>query len=114
MVGHRFVELAVERGLLDSHRVVVVGEEGRRAYDRVHLSSVFDGVDADDLALGAADLYATDGVELVLGDRVDSLDTAGRRATTASGRTVDYEVCVLATGSYPFVPPIPGVGAPGT
>ena len=42
MVGHRFVEAAVERG--PRHRtVVVVGEERRRAYDRVHLSSVFDG-----------------------------------------------------------------------
>ena len=70
MVGHRFVEAAVEAGLHTSHQIVVVGEEHRRAYDRVHLSSVFDGVDPDDLALGSSDLYEHDGVELVLGEVV--------------------------------------------
>ena len=40
MVGHRFVEAAVELGI---GPIVVVGEEWRRAYDRVHLSAVFDG-----------------------------------------------------------------------
>ena len=40
MVGHRFVEAAVELGI---GPIVVVGEERRRAYDRVHLSAVFDG-----------------------------------------------------------------------
>jgi nitrite reductase (NADH) large subunit len=112
MVGHRFVEAAVEHGLLATHRIVVIGEEDRRAYDRVHLSSVFDGVDPDDLALGSDDLYARDGMELLLGDRVAVL--SGHTVTTASGRVVPFDSCVLATGSYPFVPPIPGVGAPGT
>jgi nitrite reductase (NADH) large subunit len=114
MVGHRFVESAVDRGLLASHRIVVVGEEDRRAYDRVHLSSVFDGTAPDDLAMGDGSLYEHDGVELLLGDRVTTLDTAARTATTASGRSIAYDACVLATGSYPFVPPIPGAGAPGT
>ncbi len=40
MVGHRFVEAAVEHAL---NGIVVVGDETRRAYDRVHLSTVFDG-----------------------------------------------------------------------
>ena len=69
MVGHHIVERAVESGLTDTHRLVVVGEERRRAYDRVHLSSLFDGASPDDLALGD-DLYAHDAVELVLGDPV--------------------------------------------
>jgi len=113
MVGHRFVEAAVERGLLDTHRLVVVGEEPRRAYDRVHLSSVFDGVEPSDLTLGSADLYDTDGVELVVGDRITTLDTEQRVATTANGRAIGFDVCVFATGSYPFVPPIPGTDARG-
>lgn len=110
MVGHRFVEAALERGL---DGIVVVGEEHRRAYDRVHLSSFFDGVTADDLTLGDDDLYDRDGVELLLGDRVTTLDPAGRVAVTEHGRTISFEHCVLATGSYPFVPPIPGHDAEG-
>jgi nitrite reductase (NADH) large subunit len=110
MVGHRFVEAALERGL---GGIVVVGEEHRRAYDRVHLSSVFDGALPDDLTLGDADFYDDPAVELLLGDRVVALDTGRRVATTAAGIEIAYEHCVLATGSFPFVPPIPGHDAPG-
>ena len=102
MVGHRFVEAAVERGLHRSHRLVVVGEEPRRAYDRVHLSSVFDGVAEDELLLGDGGVYRDGGVELLLGDRVEALDTSARVATTAAGRAIAYEACVLTTGSSPF------------
>ena len=86
MVGHRFVEAAVERGLLATHRLVVVGEERRRAYDRVHLSSLFDGVTPDDLTLGAPDLYDADGIELVLGDPVATLPSGGTRTRSRRGR----------------------------
>jgi nitrite reductase (NADH) large subunit len=105
MVGHRFVEACIERGVHESHRVVVIGEERHAAYDRVHLSSWFDGAD---LALGPHE-----GVELLLGDPVVALDTGARTASTASGRAVAWDTCVLATGSYPFVPPIPGTEARG-
>jgi nitrite reductase (NADH) large subunit len=113
MVGHRFVEAFVERGLLAAHRLIVVGEEPRRAYDRVHLSSLFDGVDAEELTLGAPNLYETDGIDLVVGDRIDELAVHQRRATTRGGRVIEFDACVLATGSYPFVPPIPQTDAPG-
>ena len=113
MVGHRFVEAAVERGLLDTHRLVVVGEERRRAYDRVHLSSLFDGASDTDLLLGDGRIYDTDGVQLITGDPVVALDSSARRATTGAGSVIDFEACVLATGSSPFVPPIPGADAPG-
>src|SRR4051794_6471030 len=114
MVGHRFVEAAVERGLLATHRLVVVGEEPRRAYDRLHLSSLFDGAGADDLLLGDGRVYETDGVELITGDPVVALDSSARRATTGAGKVIEYDACVLATGSFPFVPPIPGSDAAGS
>ena len=111
MVGHRFVEAAVELGV---GPIVVVGEERRRAYDRVHLSAVFDGTTPEELTLGEADLYDSPGVELVLGDPVVVLDPEAHGATTAAGRTFAYSTCVLATGSAPFVPPIPGTEAAGS
>ncbi|MFN0030247.1 MAG: nitrite reductase large subunit NirB [Acidimicrobiales bacterium] len=113
MVGHRFVERAVAAGLHRTHRLIVVGEEPRRAYDRVHLSSFFDGASAEDLLLGDADLYQQPNVELVVGDPVCALDPMAKEARTASGRTIRYGSAVLATGSFPFVPPIAGTDTPG-
>ena len=92
MVGHRAVEAAVERGLHRTHRIVLVGEERQRPYDRVHLSSCFDGGSADALALVDADWCAANDVELVVGDPVADLDTGARTATTASGRAIACEV----------------------
>ena len=42
MVGHRFVEAAVERGLTETHDIVILGEEPRAAYDRVALTSYYE------------------------------------------------------------------------
>ena len=55
MVGHRFAQAAVERGLTETHDVLVVGEEPRAAYDRVGLTSWF-GHDADDAGAEALSL----------------------------------------------------------
>ncbi|MBO0692386.1 MAG: FAD-dependent oxidoreductase, partial [Acidimicrobiaceae bacterium] len=114
MVGHGFVE-ALTQGApaAAGRRVLVVGEERLPAYDRVHLSSVFEGVTEDELALGSREGSPPDGVELVLGDRVAEIDATGRVAVTDAGRRIAFETCVLATGSYPWVPPIPGVDARG-
>ena len=102
MVGHRLVEAAVERGLVQDWDVVVHAEEVLPAYDRVALSTWFDGAD---LGLPA---HTHPAVELRLGDPVVSVDTAGRRVVSASGLTTEYDALVLATGSTPFVPPVPG------
>ncbi len=50
------------------------------------------------------------GAELVI-DRVTAIDTAARRLTTAGGRNFEYGDLVLATGSRPLIPPLPGVNA---
>src|SRR3990170_4996679 len=113
MVGHRFVESAIGAELAERTGIVVLGEEPRRAYDRVHLSSVFDGTADEELTLGSPDCYARPGVELLLGERAIALDPMAKTVETSSGRQVTYDACVLAMGSYPFVPPIPGTDAAG-
>jgi nitrite reductase (NADH) large subunit len=113
MVGHHLLEAAVERGLARSHRFVLVAEERHPAYDRVHLSSLFDGATPDDLHLAAAGWYEANSIQLVLGDPVVGLDTGARTARTGSGRAIAWDHCVLATGSSAFVPPIPGADARG-
>jgi nitrite reductase (NADH) large subunit len=108
MVGHRLIGEMDSAGTLGQWNVTVIGEEPRPAYDRVALSSFFDGATADDLAIGTTEWYAERNVTLVLNDTVASINRDAREITTTSGTTYAYDHLVLATGSYPFVPPIEG------
>ncbi len=111
MVGHHCVEQLVALGALERYRIHVYGQESRRAYDRVHLSEYLNGRDAASMALGDAALYERDGVMLHLDAAVLEIDRHRREILTPLGRQA-YDKLVLATGSYPFVPPI--AGAEGT
>lgn len=108
MVGQRFVEALRARDTDGRWRVTVLAEERRPAYDRVRLSAVFDGVDADDLTVHTPDA----GVDLRLGEPATGVDRARRVVTTAAGE-YPYDALVLATGSYAFVPPVDGTDLPG-
>lgn len=107
MVGHKFIETIIAA---DSEQfdVITFSEESRLAYDRVQLTAYFNGKSADDLALTDETYYQENGVSFVLNDKVVSLDTAHNQVITASGRVEHYDKLILATGSFPFVPPIPG------
>ncbi|MDZ5601820.1 nitrite reductase large subunit NirB [Pseudomonas sp. RP23018S] len=107
MVGHHCVEQLIDRGALSRYRIHVFSEEPLRAYDRVHLSEYFGGRDAESLALGDAALYRRAGVTLHLGVPVLEIDRARQEVITANG-CLAYAHLVMATGSYPFVPPIEG------
>jgi nitrite reductase (NADH) large subunit len=108
MVGHRLVQAVRDRDGSGSWRIVVLAEEPRPAYDRVALTSYVDSWDPRALELDGADYAADPAVTLRLGDPVAAIDRAALTVTTASGRTQGYDALVLATGSYPFVPPVPG------
>ena len=110
MVGHRLVEALRARDPGGSWRVVVLAQESRPAYDRVALSSYFDGVEESQLRLPVVDDPL---VELRLGDPAVAVDRDARTVQTASGHAVGYDALVLATGSVPFVPPVPGHDLPG-
>ena len=107
MVGHHCIEQLVEQGALAHYQVHVFGEERQRAYDRVHLSEYFGGRDAESLALCAADYYSEHGVQAHLHEAVLEIDREQQEVVTANSR-IAYDKLILATGSYPFVPPILG------
>ena len=110
MVGHHCIEQLIAQGAQGRCQIHVFGEEHQRAYDRVHLSEYFGGRDANALALCDEDFYAANGVQLHLGVEVLEIDRARQEIVTTQGRQ-PYDRLILATGSYPFVPPI--VGAEG-
>lgn len=113
MVAHRLCEKLAEYDDDRSLLVTAIGEESRPAYDRVHLSEFFTGRSADDLGIASASWYRDRSYALHVDERVDSIDRVAGEVVTAAGRVVPYDSLVLATGSTPFVPPLPGVDTPG-
>ena len=108
MVGHHFIERAIEQGLHQQFDIHVFAEEDRPAYDRVYLSSYFEHKDASKLNLVDLTAYELSKVNLHLNQCIVDIDSARQRITTEAGEIIEYSELVLATGSYPFVPPIPG------
>ena len=108
MVGHKFIDNLVNHADAANYQVVTFSEEPRLAYDRVQLSKYFSGSTAEDLMLTSENYYNEKNVEFILKDKVVDLDLENKEVITASGRRESYDKLILATGSYPFVPPIPG------
>ena len=108
MVGHKFIENLLGHEKSENYEVVTFSEEPRLAYDRVQLSAYFSGSTADDLMLTSESFYEENGVKYILNDKVTALNTGEKKIVTESGREESYDKLILATGSYPFVPPIPG------
>lgn len=112
MVGHKFIENMLSGENRDQYDIITFSEEPRLAYDRVQLSSYFAGATANDLMLTSEAYYEDNGIYFVLNDKVESLKLEDKKVVTASGREEPYDKLVIATGSYPFVPPIPGKDQP--
>ncbi|MBI0329363.1 nitrite reductase large subunit NirB [Burkholderia plantarii] len=109
MVGHKLLESLAGHQGKGSLEVTVLCEEPRAAYDRVHLSEFFAGKSAEDLSLVAPGFFeAHPDFRLRLGTAAASVDRAARTVTLANGETIGYDRLVFATGSTPFVPPVPG------
>lgn len=117
MVGQRFMENLLKLDDQDSKacEIATFCEEPRAAYNRVKLTSYFETRDPSSLSMtsefdadGRTAWYDENGVRLLLGDKAVRLDTSRKIIQGQSGTEIPYDVAVLATGSFPFVPPIPG------
>src|SRR5215467_1045641 len=113
MAAARFVDELSARAL-GRYSVAVVGEEPRLAYNRVLLSSVLAGeVVSGELELKPRGWYERQGITLSFGCSATSIDRHNRVVRLADGRSLSYSKLVLATGSRPIRPPIPGMDLPG-
>ena len=113
MVGHRFCERMAAYDTARDFEVVTFCEEPRPAYDRVNLTRFFERRDAEHLKLACPKWYAENGFTLHVGDRATAIDRHHRLVLSQQGREVEYDTVVLATGSAPFVPEVPGVDKKG-
>jgi len=114
MVGHKFLELMVSSNAAKHWNLITFCEEPRVAYDRVNLSGFFSGKTAGDLSLVAPGFYQENGIQIHIGDKAVNINREQKTVSSANGLEVPYDKIVLATGSYPFVPPIKGKDAQGT
>lgn len=114
MVGHKFLELMVSKGANQEWDLITFCEEPRVAYDRVNLSSFFSGKTAGDLSLVEPGFYQENSIHIHIGDKAIAINREQKTVSSANGLEISYDKIVLATGSYPFVPPIKGNDAPGT
>ncbi len=108
MVGHQFIESLREEMDSEQAEIIVIGEEKRIAYDRVHLSEYFVSRNSEALSLSTEKAYEEMEVALHLDVKVLSINQDAKSIEASNGETIEYDKLVLATGSYPFVPPIQG------
>ncbi|HEX7669205.1 MAG TPA: nitrite reductase large subunit NirB, partial [Polyangiaceae bacterium] len=113
MVSHALCEELVERDTGSEYRITVIGEEPLPAYDRVRLTSYFETRDPSALFLANPEEYERRGIRLRLGTKVARIDRERRVVVTTANEMLPYDLLVLATGSAPFVPPVPGMEKPG-
>ncbi|GGD63527.1 nitrite reductase large subunit NirB [Croceicoccus mobilis] len=103
MLEHLF-ELAPER-----YDVTIFNAEPRVNYDRIMLSPVLSGEKAfKDIVIHDDAWYEDNGVTLHRGAKVEKIDRDAKTVTSANGITAEYDRLVIATGSAPFIIPVPG------
>jgi len=108
MAGCRAVEELLARDA-GRYRVTIFGAEPHVNYNRIMLSPVLAGEKTfDEIVINGRAWYADNGIELVVSDPVEKIDRAAKTVTSRSGRTVSYDRLLIATGSDPFIIPVPG------
>jgi nitrite reductase (NADH) large subunit len=98
----------------DKYEITIFGAEPHPNYNRILLSPVLAGEQTlSDIVLNDWDWYRDNGINLVTGKRIVGIHRTKREVTTETGETFAYDRLLVATGSNPFILPIPGANLPG-
>ncbi|WP_179510410.1 nitrite reductase large subunit NirB [Sphingomonas melonis] len=113
MAGCRAVEELLARDP-QRYRVTIFGAEPHVNYNRIMLSPLLAGEKTfDEIVINDRAWYDDHGIDLVAGDPVVAIDRDAHDVTARSGRTIGYDKLLIATGSDPFIIPVPGNDLPG-
>ncbi len=113
MAGCRAVEeiLALQP---DRYAVTIFGAEPRVNYNRIMLSPVLAGEKTfDEIVINSEDWYSANAIKLISGDPVVHIDRKAQQVVSRGGVIESYDKLLIATGSDPFVIPVPGKDLPG-
>ena len=98
----------------DAYEVTIFNAEPRVNYNRIMLSPVLSGEQSyDEIIIHGDDWYAQHGVTLHKGHEIIAIDRAAKTVRSAPGEVAQYDKLLIATGSNPFIIPIPGHDLPG-
>jgi nitrite reductase (NADH) large subunit len=113
MAGMRTVEELLARAP-DRYAITVIGAEPHPNYNRILLSSVLAGdKTVDEIVINPPVWYDEHGITLIAGNPATGIDPAEKTVSLADGSALPFDKLLLATGSKPLAPPIPGLGLPG-
>ncbi len=107
-VAHHFIECILKFDTEQHFQITVFGEENRPAYDRVRLTAWFETRNEQALLMADDDFYSKNKITFFKNEKVTAIDRQNKYVGSSSGKQTAYDYLVLATGSYPFVPPVPG------
>ncbi len=113
MAGVRTVEelLKIKQ---DHYDITIFGAEPHPNYNRILLSPVLAGeMTISEIVLNELDWYKQNGITLHTGKQVTHIDRAKRKVIADDGTEETYDRLLIATGSTPFMLPIPGNDLPG-
>ncbi|MFU8837079.1 MAG: nitrite reductase large subunit NirB [Thiohalomonadaceae bacterium] len=98
----------------DKYAITVFGAEPYGNYNRIQLSPVLASEKTlDEIMLNDEQWYAEHGICLHKGKKVVKVDRARRQVIAEDGTEAEYDRLILATGSDPFIIPVPGHELPG-
>ncbi|MFM0751983.1 NAD(P)/FAD-dependent oxidoreductase [Paraburkholderia strydomiana] len=113
MAGMRTVEELLKLAP-DLYDITVFGAEPYGNYNRIMLSPVLAGEKSvDDIILNSRSWYEENGIRLHAGDPVVAIDRTRRIVRSRDGVEAGYDRLLIATGSKPFLIPVPGHTLPG-
>jgi len=107
-VAHKFIETLVESGKHTDYSITVFGEEPRPAYDRVKLTAWFEERNDKNLTMATQQYYDKHNIRCYTKEKITAIDRENKTVRSNNGVILSYDTLVLATGSFPFVPPISG------
>ncbi len=113
MAGIRTLEELFK--ITDTHYdITVIGSEPHNNYNRIMLSPVLAGEKTiNDIILNSTEWYKEHRIHLITGDTVTKIDRVKKSVITEKGQEVAYDKLLIATGSNPFIIPIPGADKKG-
>ncbi len=113
MAGLAVVEAVRERADRSAWEITMLGREPEPPYNRIMLSRLLTREQPPAIELQTPSWYRRNAIDLRTGVEVKGVDTAAKTVALDDGSTVSYDALVIATGSQPAAPPIPGIDLPG-